>query len=424
MTQSVMNQTQLPRWRILIASVLIMLVTGAIYAFSVFAGPLGEARGWTMGEVMMAFTINAAIAPIPMIFGGKFVDNGGGKIALMVGGALFGLGFILTSMATTTTMLYFSYGIVSGFGQAIAYSGALGNTIRLFPDKRGLAMGIITAAYGGAAIIVAPLASFLINGQGVISTMRYLGIAYVIICIIAGLFIKVAPTGYIPQGWTPPQQKGNAKAVNKDIPWQGMLRSYKFYIILAMFAIGALSGLMIASNASIIGQTMFGLSAATAALYVSMYSISNCLGRVVWGGVSDKIGRYNALLGIFTVISVMLFVMATMQNTLGFAIGIIGIGLCFGGTMGVFPSIVTENFGAKYYGVNYGITFCGYAAAAFFGPKIAASIAQANNGDFTNAFYIALLCSLVGLGLTILFIFLNKASSKKTSSPTKPTAAA
>ena len=408
-TISLENNNTFPRWRILIASVFIMLCTGTIYAFSVFAGPLATTKGWTMEEVMLAFTINAAIAPIPMIAGGKWVDNGGAKWALMSGGILFGLGFIFTAMSTTTTMLYISYGLLSGTGQSLAYSGALGNTVRLFPDKRGLALGIITAAYGGAAIIVAPLASFLIESQGITATMSSLGIAFVIICVIGGLLIKPAPTGYVPEGWTPPKTSGNKpSAVNQDVPWTGMIKSYKFYIILAMFSIGPLSGLMIASNASIIGQSMIGLSAATAAIFVSIYSLSNCLGRIIWGAISDKIGRYRALMGIFGVISVMLFIMATMQNVIGFAISIIGIGICFGGTMGVFPSIVTENFGAKFYGVNYGIVFTGYAAAAFFGPKIAASIAQANNGDFTLAFYIAMVCSLIGLGLTLLFVSLNQ----------------
>jgi OFA family oxalate/formate antiporter-like MFS transporter len=87
--------------------------------------------------------------------------------------------------------------------------------------------------------------------------------------------------------------------------------------------------------------------------------------------------------------------------------------LCFGGTLGIFPSIVAEKFGMKYYGVNYGITFIGYSAAAFFGPKIAVQVAGANNGSFTNAFYIALVLSLVGIALTTLFIRIEKKSANK-----------
>lgn len=413
MNNSLTANQFLPRWRILIAAMFVMICTGTNYAFSVWSGPLAQARGWSMGDVVLAFTINMAIAPIPMIWGGKIVDKGGAKKAFLIGGGLYGLGFLLTSMSTSVTMLYLSYGVISGFGQAFAYSGALGNTIRLFPDKRGLAIGLVSAANGGATMFTAPIITYLIGAQGPAEALRYMGIIFLVVCIVGGLATKAAPTGYIPRGWTPPTPKTNSTAAGNDIHWKQLFGTYKFYIIVAMFAIGALSGLMIASNASNIGQSMFGLSATVAALYVSMYSLSNCLGRIFWGAVSDKIGRYYALICIYAVISAMLLTMATVHSTIGFAIAIIGIGLCFGGTMGIFPSVVTENFGAKYYGVNWGIVFTGYAIAAFFGPKIAVNMAQENNGNFTGAFYIAMICSLIGLGLTLLFILLNKKSTKK-----------
>lgn len=405
-----MEQPKLNRWLILVASTIINLCVGAIYAFSVFAGPLSEHHGWTMGQVMMAFTINAAISPIPMILGGKILDKGGAKICVLLGGAMFGLGLFLTGLATTPTMLYLSYGVIGGFGCGIAYSGTLGNTVKLFPDKRGLASGIVTAGYGGATIIAAPIANYLIQSSGVTSAFKVIGLSYLVITVVAGLFVKAAPQGYVPQGWTPPAAAGG-KPAGVNLPWTKMLGTYKFYMIAAMFMIGALSGMMVTANASVIGQQMFGLTATIAAVYVSAYSLANCLGRVVWGAVSDKIGRTNALLGIYVVIAAMMLLIANSNSTIGFAISLIGIGLCFGGTMGVFPGIVGEKFGMKFYGVNYGITFIGYSAAAFFGPRIAVQVAGANNGDFTNAFYIAMAISLVGLVLAYLFKSVEKRES-------------
>ena len=98
-----------------------------------------------------------------------------------------------------------------------------------------------------------------------------------------------------------------------------------------------------------------------------------------------------------------------VSSPLGFAIGIIILGLCFGGVMGVFAPLVMENFGALNQGVNYGIVFCGYSAAALFGPIVATSMASANNGNFTNAFYVAILIALVGLVLNVLYIQMKKA---------------
>lgn len=398
---------QLNRWQILIASTLINICVGAVYAFSIFAMPLTKVFDATMPEIMMAFTINAAISPIPMILGGKLVDKGGAKTAIILGGSMFGLGFILSGLVTAPWMLYITYGVITGVGQGIVYSATIGNSVKLFPDKRGLASGIVTAGYGGGTIVIAPIANALITSNGVQSALIKLGITFLVIILGSSLLVKACPAGYIPQGWTPPSVKGaNKGAVN--IAWNEMIKKPIFYVIASLFLIGALSGMMVTSNASVIGQTMFGLTPATAALFVSLYSLSNCSGRVFWGAISDKIGRTKCLMVIYIVIAAMMLTIALSTSVAGFAIAIVGIGLCFGGTMGIFPSIVGEKFGMKYYGVNYGVTFIGYSGAAFFGPRIANSVAAANGGQFTNAFYIALVISLVGFALTFVFKAMEK----------------
>ncbi|MNW31637.1 putative MFS-type transporter YhjX [compost metagenome] len=397
-----MENVQLNRWRILIAATLINICVGSIYAFSIFALPLSKVFSASMPEIMMAFTINGAISPIPMILGGKLVDRGGARMAIFLGGAMFGLGFILSGLATAPWMLYVTYGVIAGLGQGIVYSATIGNTVKLFPDKRGLAAGIVTAGYGGGTIIIAPLANALITSSGVQTTMIILGTAFLVVIMAGGLFTQACPVGYTPAGWTPPQTPG-ARQGTVNLNWRQMLKQPLFYVIACLFLIGALSGMMVTSNASVIGQTMFGLSAGVAALFVSLYSLSNCLGRIFWGAVSDRIGQLRCLMMIYLVIAVMMLTLALSSSVGGFAVAIIGIGLCFGGTMGVFPSIVGQKFGMKYYGVNYGVTFIGYSGAAFFGPRIANSVAAANNGMFTNAFYIALVIALVGFALTFLY---------------------
>lgn len=165
---------------------------------------------------------------------------------------------------------------------------------------------------------------------------------------------------------------------------------------------------MIASQASPIGQSMFGLSASTAALYVSLYSIANSSGRLIWGAVSDKIGRSKTLLIIYSVVATALFVLTVVPGQFGFTIGIIGLGICFGGVMGVFPSIVMENYGPANQGVNYGIVFTGYSLAAFFAPRVAVQIATVNNGNYSQAFYVAIILALIGLGLNLLYMTMHK----------------
>ena len=398
-----MDQTNktINRWVVLIASTSILLCTGAIYAFSVFAEPLSLAKNWSKADVMIAFSINAAVGPIPMILGGFLTDKGLAIWSSVIGGLLFGLGFFLSGFVTSPIMLYVTYGLLSGFGQGLAYSGCLSNTIRFFPDKKGLASGIITAGMGGASIIAAPIGHHLIENYGVLHAFQTLGCSYLIVVVVASVFIKVAPVNYQPEGWTPASIQQGKAIINKN--WLEMLKTPYFYLIFFMLGTGAFSGLMIASNASGIGQQMFGLTAGIASFYVSLYSLSNCAGRVVWGTVSDKLGRNKTLNIIFLVIIFAFIAFLYIPSQIGFAIGIIALGLCFGGVMGVFPPMVMENYGPVNQGVNYGVIFIGYSSAAFFAPKVTADILANNGGSYTYAFYIAISVAFVGLILNIIY---------------------
>jgi len=402
------------RWRVLTGSVLILLCTGAIYAFSVFAGPLGAAHGWSTPQVMNAFIINGAIAPIPMILGGFIIDRGGARWSITIGAILFALGFILTGSATSTTQLYLFYGVIAGLGQGFAYSGCLNNTIKLFPDRRGFAAGVLTAGMGAGAVIAAPVGRALIDSVGVGATFVRMGVVYAVVVVAATLLIRPAPVGFLPTGWTPPT--GTAAVVNST--WGQMLRTPAFYLIFAMLTAGAFSGLMIASQLSPIAQTsMFAISAATAALLVSVYSICNALGRFAWGALSDRIGYTNAIAFIYAVVALSLVVLLTVHSTFGFVVGIVGLGLCFGGVMGVFPALTMKTYGPRFQGMNYGIMFTGYSVAAYFGPKIGATLGGGAKGDYTTPFVIAIVVALVGLGLTLVLSRLGRAPVAATATP-------
>ncbi|HUX71188.1 MAG TPA: OFA family MFS transporter [Cellulomonadaceae bacterium] len=409
----------LNRWSVLWGSVAILMCTGAIYAFSVFAGPLGAAHHWSPAQVMLAFTINGAVGPIPMILGGFIIDRGSSRLLVVIGGLMFAAGFILTGLATTTTALYLSYGLLAGLGQGFAYSACLNNTLKLFPDRRGQAAGIITGGMGAATVIAAPVANALISSYSVTTAFVVMGSVYAAVIVVGSLFIRQAPVGYSPEGWVRPASDG--RAVNLD--WAAMLKTPVFYMIFLMMGVGAFSGLMIAANASGIGKGMFALSAATAAVYVSIYSACNALGRVAWGAVSDRIGYTNALLLIFGVVAASMLVLVTVSSTVGFAVGIVGLGLCFGGVMGVFPALTMKNFGPRFQGINYGIMFTAYSVAAYFAPKLAADMGKAHNGDFTIAFEIAIGLAVVGALLTLVFTRVQKAHQDTLAAPARESVA-
>lgn len=395
-----MTQPSIPngkRWLYLATAVLTLMCTGSIYAFSVFSGPLAAARGWSVAQVTLAFTVNTAVCPIPMILAGKWVDRGYARASMMLGGCMFGLAFLIIAYVPSLSALYLGYGVLGGVGISLAYAGALGNVARYFPDKRGLATGLVTAGNGAAALVTAPLAASLIASGGVLSALRILGIGFFVVALACGLLTKTAPPGFRPAGWTPSQ----SGAASGGLDWREMLATPVFYLLLALLASGAMSGLMIAANASQIGQNMFHISAGVAAACVGLYAASNALGRFFWGAVSDRIGGANTLVFIFVLVAAMLGVLAASTSVSGFIVGMCGIGLAFGGVMGVFPSLVAARFGLRYFGENYGIMFCGYALAAFCGPRLGASMAALNGGDFSKAFLVAIAVCVVGLGLAL-----------------------
>lgn len=225
---------------------------------------------------------------------------------------------------------------------------------------------------------------------------------FLIVTLLCLLVVRTAPADYRPQGWIPPAATAPSPA--HGVTWRAMLARPVFYVLLFMMAAGATSGLMIAANASQIGQHMFGLSATTAALYVGFYSVSNASGRFLWGAVSDLIGRVATLICIFLLVALALLALCRVQGSTAFLLGILGVGIAFGGIMGVFPALCIEQFGTKNFGTNYGILFTGYSIAALAGPRLGAAIGDAHGGNFDIAFIIAAVISLIGAGVAIAFL--------------------
>ncbi|HBD64573.1 MAG TPA: MFS transporter [Clostridiales bacterium] len=398
------------RWFVLGASLLINLCIGSGYAWSVYAGPLIKTFGWSAAATALTFTISNAVSPICMITGGKIQDKFGPKWVIFAGGIVFGGGIFLSGLTTSLSWLYFSYGILSGFGMGLVYSCTIANTVKFFPDKRGLVAGLATAGYGFGPVLLAPLSQSLIASHGVLFTFKALGITYLVVILVGSQFIMKAPAGYKPEGWEPTAITAVSSNTGKEKTWSQMLADPLFYLLFSMLTIGATSGLMIISQASPIAQEVVGLSAEQAAFAVSLVAIANMAGRITWGAVSDKIGRYNALPIMYVVLAAAMFslTLVTAGNFTMFLLAVMFVGFCFGGFMGVFPALTADCFGAKNNGVNYGFMFGGFALGGYIGPVMAATIKAGNNGDYTNAFLIAAAMCILGIIVTFIVRKLNK----------------
>lgn len=375
------------RWTILIASMIINMCIGSAYAWSVFQNPLISMFGWSTSDTSLAFTLSLSLVPVAMIGAGRIQDRFGTQMVTMAGGIVFGLGLVLTSQITSLTGLYLSYGLLGGFGIGMIYTCMVGNTIKWFPDKKGLAGGLIAMGFGLGAIVFAPVGVMLIREFNVLVTFAIFGVVFSLIIIVASFFIKAPKNVNLSQ----------STVVDQSMTSHQMMKTPRFYLLWILYTIGCIGGLMIIGHASPIVQHKVGLSSQEAAFIVSFLGLSNSLGRVFWGTVSDRFGRMVTLTTTYLVAAVCLLALSMFTSLPIVVIAIGGIALCFGGYLGIMPSICAENFGSKHIGINYGLLFTAYGFAAFVGPRLASWIRDVNAGSYDVAFGVVMMMNVVGL---------------------------
>lgn len=387
------------RAAVLVLSVLINLCVGSLYAWSVFAEPLAarlEALTGTLPELSIVFTIANAVGPITMIAGGFVNDRLGPRRVLLLGSCLFGVGFFLSGSARSLPALIGAYGLLLGLGTGMVYGCCVSNAVKFFFDRPGLAGGAATAAYGASSVIFPPIASALLRSCGVTAAFRILGAATFAILIVCSLLIPAYPAK---------QLRAESETHPAGLSWREMLRSPVFYLMLLMLCCGAFSGLMIISRAAALSSALVGLDAANAALVVSALALFNTFGRLLSGVLSDRFGPARCLTVFYigsAIGAALLLLCAVSGQAALFYPGLALIGLCFGSVMGIYPGFTASVFGSAHNSVNYGIMFCGFAAAGYLGPSIMNGL-HAALGSYAPAFAAAAALSLLGLALSLLF---------------------
>ena len=389
------------RWIVLASSCLINLCIGSTYAWSVFSSPMSTLLGGS--DLSLAFTFVTSLGPITMIPGGHINDRFGPKYVVLAGGLLFSAGLLLSGFSVSPLMLIFSYGVCCGLGVGMVYGCTIGCAVKFFPDRRGFAGGITTASYGISSVLMPPIAHALISQVGILASFRIIGFFFSAVISISACFLVRCPDGYAPAGWTaatavsPSHDKMNQS-------WRQMLATPIFYIMLLMLTCGAVSGLMVTSQASLISQTVAGFSSTSAAAVVSLLAMFNTVGRICAGTLSDWFGRINTLITamLAALVGLSLLFAANPLHFWKLLVGMALIGLCFGTFMGTFPGFTADQFGSKNNTTNYGIMFIGFSAGGFLGPILISRI-YTTFGNYKIAFLLSALLVICGLCLSLLY---------------------
>ena len=375
------------RWVIAIAGVFLQIVPGAVYAWSVFRIPLSKQFGWSISEVTFTFTISIFVLGFAAFFGGLWMNRRGPRIVVLMGVTLYGLGVFLASFsAHKLWWLYLSYGFIGGLGLGFGYIVPVAVLVKWFPDRRGLITGIAVGGFGAGALITAPVATRLIQLVGVLPTFAYLGIAYFIIAIIAGLFMRNPPEGWQLAGWTPSAAQTAHRATH-DFVLAEALKRWQWWALWLILFLNTSAGIAVISQEAPIFQELTGVAALVAGGMVGIASLGNGVGRVFWAWLSDLITR-RATFAVMFILQVLLFwflphiTVPSVMTTITFIIL-----MCYGGGFGTMPAFTADYFGPKNVGPIYELMLTAWSFASVFGPLYIARMRE-TTGNYAGALHV------------------------------------
>jgi OFA family oxalate/formate antiporter-like MFS transporter len=287
---------QANRWAILVIAIICMiLIANLQYGWTLFVHPINAAHHWAVADIQVAFSIFVALETWLTPLEGWIVDRlgprSGPKLMIAVGGVLVAIAWIIDSMADTLGLLYLG-AVLSGTGAGAVYATCVGNAVKWFPDRRGLAVGLTAAGFGaGAALTVIPIRA-VIGAYGYAAAFFWFGLIQGAIVFVLAWFMRAPLPGEAPSA-------GQVKVVQTAESYtpRQMLATLVFWVLYIMFILVAASGLMATAQVALIARDfhvantviLFGGTALTVALLVD--NVANGLARPLFGWVSDHIGR-------------------------------------------------------------------------------------------------------------------------------------
>ncbi len=383
------------RWWRVAGGLSMNLALGSLYAWSVFVAPLEKEFGWKRADTSMIFTIGVFVFGLAFILAGRLQDKKGPFWISVTGGVLVSVGFFLSAWTTSLGWIFFVFGVLGGIGNGFGYATPIPVMAKWFPDKRGLAVGLAVAGYGGGSAIFGPLAgNWLIPTYGWRTTFQVLGVIFFVMTMIGAYLLKNPPMGYRPPGWTP-APAAKAAATTYDFSPTEALRTPTMYLMWIAYALGTSAGLMVISQLVPFARSVGLAALGTTAIFVG--AVGNASGRIFSGWMSDTLGRLNVLR---LMIAISALAMPILYHVGGhgllFFVLVFVVYWCYGTQLSVNASTTSDFWGTKNAGINYGILFTAWGVAGIIGPRIGGVLFDRYQ-NYQAAFYTAAVLALVAL---------------------------
>ncbi len=404
----------LNRWWIAAAGTGIQICLGSVYAWSYFQKLLATGYGWTQSQVAWTFSTAICFLGLAAAVGGALLPKKGPRFLALTGGCMFGLGYLVAAWALrqhSLVGLYVGYGVIGGIGLGLGYVTPVATVAKWFPDCKGLATGMVIMGFGiGALFMSKVLAPILMaSAGGEISTVFFgLGAFFLVVVPLLSLLMRNPPKA--SEAYSKTESKAPAPQ-----PWFGGA----FILMWVVFFINIMAGIAIIPFQSpmiqdlILAQDITATDVAAAgATLIAISSLFNGAGRLLWGWVSDRIGRamtFRLLVG-----SQVLVFAALTQVTHPWLFGalVCYVLLCYGGGFGTMAAFVHDRFGGAVMPAAYGAMLTAWSAAGVAGPQLVAFLKD-RVPEKASLLAFATTGGLLLVGLLITFFLADKPAAAR-----------
>ena len=373
-----------------------VLIANLQYSWTLFVGPMDAAHHWGRGAIQVAFSVFIVAETWLLPLEGYLVDRIGPRFATMAGGVLVAAGWSLNAVAESLPVLY-AGAAVTGLGAGLVYGTAVGNALKWFPDRRGLAAGLTAAGFGaGSALTIIPISNWVAS-HGYQSAFLTFGLGQGACVVLAALFLRKPPA-------SPP---ATVRARQDKTPAQ-VLREPAFYLMYVIFVLVGAGGLMATAQLATIaadygvatkGVSLMGVTLPALTFALSIDRVMNGVTRPFFGWVSDRIGRENTMFVAFLMEAVGIAALVAFAHDPVMFVILTGlVFFAWGEIYSLFPAACSDRFGARYCTANYGMLYTAKGTAALLVPLSA--YLQASQG-WVAVFWLASGANLLAALLAI-----------------------
>ena len=401
----------IPRSLMALFCTVLQVCFGTVYAWSFFQTLLVRQLGWTFTETAWAFSLTILSLGTSAAWAGALLPKVGPRRLAVTGSVMFSVGYMLASLALKWDMLalfYVGYGVIGGAGIGLGYVTPVATVAKWFPDKKGLATGIVVMGFGvGAFLLSKGLAPLLVSHLAGDLSHVFLGLGVIFACVLipCSLLLSNPPAAAVAAV----AEQTPADESDSVAPY---LRSSEFALMWIVFFFNIAAGISVISFQSELLQEVWGLAdptvePATLAEYgatlIAVSSLCNGVGRLFWGLLSDRLGRVKVFRILLASQMVVFGILMTERNPYVFSVLVCYILLCFGGGFATMPSFVLDVFGPQKMSTIYGTILTAWAAAGICGPLY---VGYLKDQYPDRAFIYCFLIGILMLGLGYVFSYL------------------